>query len=194
MRRLLRIFTHGLTALSLLISLALVVLWIRSYWIWEDVYIHYAPEYTKRWGLAYVSDLRSCGGGISIGTLTPDAPIPQAEIDRIRKDFPAYQFERVPIKPQYPKVSPEGLPAPWRWLGIDAVSYPSQTEFARYTCRRVAIPYALPVVLFAILPAARIWRRSRRRRSKPGLCRVCGYDLRATPERCPECGAEPASR
>jgi hypothetical protein len=59
--------------------------------------------------------------------------------------------------------------------------------------RLVRIPLLPPFLLTGILPAiytVQRVRRARRDQSRlfSGLCLSCGYDLRATPGRCPECG------
>jgi hypothetical protein len=56
---------------------------------------------------------------------------------------------------------------------------------------QVTIPFWFPALLLALPPAAWLVARRRRRGQRlRGICTGCGYDLRATPQRCPECGLE----
>jgi hypothetical protein len=59
--------------------------------------------------------------------------------------------------------------------------------------RWIAIPYLTPLVPCAALPVMMTlaaWRR--RRRKRRGLCGQCGYDLRGSSDVCPECGTAAA--
>jgi hypothetical protein len=57
------------------------------------------------------------------------------------------------------------------------------------------VPYWLVVLVcacvwtVALLCLPNGFERKQAKRQRLGLCTRCGYDLRATPERCPECGA-----
>ena len=55
----------------------------------------------------------------------------------------------------------------------------------------IAIPYwAIAIPLAALCVWAILRRRSQRPRLLPGHCRACGYDLRGSGGRCPECGRD----
>jgi hypothetical protein len=74
----------------------------------------------------------------------------------------------------------------WHGYGVlqknnSVIHQPCWTEVLFPTWAGIAA-LLLPMGLWAILG----WRQ--RRRIKAGCCVNCGYDLRASPERCPECG------
>jgi hypothetical protein len=86
------------------------------------------------------------------------------------------------VRPRLPgEERPPLLPALERKL-------PKQTWYYQ---SKVGVAYRLLFLVTLLPPAIWLWERRRwvrRRRIEAGLCRGCGYDLRATPGRCPECG------
>jgi hypothetical protein len=88
---------------------------------------------------------------------------------------------------------PPGTPLLTR-LGFDGYGFDEPALFDGAPARAVTVPYWFLILLTLVTPTLWAWaavRRFRRnRRATVGLCPLCDYDLRATPDRCPECGMQ----
>jgi hypothetical protein len=183
-------------AASLLLCVATVALWVRSYWCEDDVrwYRVWWSETPQggRWTTYRFVTLISGRGGLGAKCAVeefdyhPHNLTPGGGIRRDVSVFPAYPI----IDPADPWA---GMPVLLHMGGFQLCYERNEDPPAnRHRSIRLTIPiwFVFCITVLPVTWTAARWRRSRRR--ERGQCGVCGYDLRATPDRCPECGAVPA--
>ena len=176
--------------LSLLVLLADLTIWVRSYCV-RDIIARHAestePTLARSSAVMLVTARGRLAFGYSSDVQVFSAPM-EARVAGLRL-------------PKGPRIS-------WEWLRDDPdCDGPNDRWFNRfgfgYTATRGYgitpdemwgwIPCWFVLLLSAIAPTMWLRRHRRRRaRARSGQCPVCGYDLRATPDRCPECGHAPA--
>jgi hypothetical protein len=169
-------------AASLLMCIATLALWVRSYWRIDGIGLRYvADKAVRTWGMiSVVGDV-----GFAVGT-QPHVSSPKSswihETDLTRSGMTMHNFlERSNGSPHDPRSSG------W-FLGFGFVFYDGPQPWVGM--RSIAVPHWFLAPLFAFLPAFHLRAAVRsRHRGRAGLCLQCGYDVRATPHRCPECGA-----
>jgi hypothetical protein len=206
-RRIGRYILHGLTVLSLVLCVATVGLWVRSCSI-DDGWV--ARPATDR----YIG-MRSVGGNLELSWRIQDGDAAKYPWRFGRGDFDMdmaaapRDVQQLTIRSASPGTAP---PRPF-WLGnigFESSSYllalPTHHwplphlhllnySGALWRGNRLFVPHWLLAGILLALPGWRGIRGARRRRRSgrsAGRCSACGYDLRATPDRCPECGAVPA--
>ena len=176
------------SGLSLALCLATVVLWVRSYGHHEfAVHEHHGPvDEGGIWRMKQTGlELDSTLGVLGIQTDEYDqfnVPIRRYRILG-RFSVPIDALDRVSLT--HRMVGFTGWHTQTIGYGYEGGGGVEQ--------HRLFVPHWAVAAFLLVLPARRGlgWLRSRRR-ARRGDCRACGYDLRASPDRCPECGVATA--
>ena len=169
-----------LTVLSLVLCVANAFIWIRAAAKTELVTAQPAVDGVIYFAMSAHSDL-VVGQIFPWGDHNPRFRYDDTVRD-ITQDIPTMFNARFLWAVRYSKTS-------FAQLGVQ------HPKFANRNFLIVAIPYWLICCFSGALPATQVGRRIHRKFKPPpaGLCCHCGYDLRATPERCPECGTAASS-
>ena len=153
-----------LAGVSLVLCIATVALWVRSYYAMDGLKWR-KPEREML--------LANSQGQIGLRLLVPREP--QATWSA------KLSYERTNSRPLL-----EPSARAMRFLGF---SYQPYADPMFSAVNRLVIPCWSVVAVTAIAPMLWTCHFSKlKRRRRMNRCPVCGYDLRATPERCPECG------
>jgi hypothetical protein len=201
MRRLMRWLFNFAAVVSLLMCLATTVLWIRSYLVADQwFYEQYWDD--DSWSHRGQSDLQSGSGGIGYNRIVSNYSLDVGWQELQKQDahrmavagavtgrnFYFFHTER-PLT--YPDFRMRVNDDPWLGFKFGTLTTTRRTRLYAASVEAI-VPFWSVVLTFAVVPFVWCLRwYARRRRKHSGACQACGYDLRATPERCPECGTVP---
>jgi hypothetical protein len=169
---------------SAVLFAAVCVLWVRSYW-WTDLIGYSRPDpiqqrSNSRPAPGYVR--YECGYSV-MSRRGHIVAISLADYFATTRSEPWHRSAARNSADQGVRVGDGPGPS---FLGFAFVS-DSQPSTV------IIVPYWATALAAGLLPAAWALRKSRQEKCV-GLCSRCGYDLRATPDRCPECGAVPTRK
>ncbi len=172
MSRLRRTIFASTTLLSLVLCLAIVALWIRSLT---------SPVPAIFWG----DSVRSIGHHVSVtgGSFCYHTT-----------------WGSKPMNLSAGEIAMGTFSSHWDHWGISRTrsSWVRQDRSGRRTAgnfgtdQETCVSMFWPLLVFAAAGIGSTLKFHAARRRTPGICPICNYDLRATPDRCPECGTIPA--
>ena len=198
-RLLARILLNAATLVSLVLCVVTAVLWVRGYFVLDNLY---RQAWFDEDGKSYwIQDEMSSGrGGVGMNRIVQSFP-PTISSGRTTRQVYEARYGAGTVHRAKPPAYPQfhvGVGDVPVWGGFKRGGFARPDVPGRRLPRTYAwqlvVPYWAVVPPLAALPVTWLVRRHHhRRRVRAGLCPACGYDLRATPDRCPECGTVPTA-